>query len=395
MGPWPPGWNREVVVGSTTPERSGERPLRVLWLIKGLGRGGAEMLLAAHAAAAGPGFAYEVGYVLPYKDALVPNMREHGVVVHDLGAPGGTWVARLRQRLRQDPPIDVIHAHSPVPASAARILVRTLPKSRRPAVVTTEHNRWPRYHPATRYVNWLTYGMDAHHVLVSEDIRETLPARYQASAEVLVHGVDRAALAAVASERDAARAELGVDADTVLVVTIANLQPKKGYPFLLQAAADVCQQRDDVQFVAAGTGPREAELRDQHAQLGLGDRFAFLGFRDDAPRLLAAADVFCLASLHEGLPVTLMEAMTLGRPIVATTAGGIPEAVRDGQEARLVPPGDAGALRDALLQVVGDPALRERMSAASRERSAAFDVSRAAARLEEIYRDVAGEAMRG
>src|SRR5690606_35090833 len=112
-----------------------------------------------------------------------------------------------------------------------------------------------------------------------------------------------------AADRDGVRRELGVPDHEVLVGTVANLRPQKGYPDLLRAAATVLDQAADVAFVAVGRGPQENELAALHRSLGLGDRFTLLGYRADAARLMSGFDVFCMASHHEGLPVALMEAL--------------------------------------------------------------------------------------
>jgi glycosyltransferase involved in cell wall biosynthesis len=148
--------------------------------------------------------------------------------------------------------------------------------------------------------------------------------------------------------------------------------------------------RDDVRFVAVGQGPLEAELRALHAALGLGDRFALLGYRDDAANVMAASDVFCLSSQYEGLPVALMEAVVSGLPVVATTVGGIEELVTSGCEAILVPPGRPDLLAQALLEVVADPELRAKMSQNASDRAATLDAEAAVRRTEAMYREVLG-----
>jgi len=138
-----------------------------------------------------------------------------------------------------------------------------------------------------------------------------------------------------------------------------------------------------------GQGPLEAELRARHAELGLGDRFQFLGFREDCAQLMAASDLFCLSSRHEGLPVALMEALALGLPVVATAVGGIPELVAGGREAILVPPGCPNLLADALLEVIADPGLRRDMSQHALAKARALDAEPAVRRTEAVYREVA------
>jgi glycosyltransferase involved in cell wall biosynthesis len=142
--------------------------------------------------------------------------------------------------------------------------------------------------------------------------------------------------------------------------------------------------------VAVGRGPLEHELRDQAARLGLGDRFTFLGYREDALRVMSAFDVFCLPSHHEGLPVALMEALALGLPVVATRVGGVAEVVTDGEEAVLVPPSQPARLAGALVALARDPQRRALMAKAATVRSDAFDAPRSVHEVEAVYREIVG-----
>jgi glycosyltransferase involved in cell wall biosynthesis len=216
-----------------------------------------------------------------------------------------------------------------------------------------------------------------------------MPARIRGRVEVVVHGIHLDGVRAADGDRQATRAALGFDADDVVCLTVANLRREKGYDDLLDAARIVLDRCPRARFLAAGQGPLEAELAARHAELRLGDRFRFLGYRTDVPTLLAAADLFVLASHHEGLPVALMEALASGLPVVATAVGGVPEAVHDGVEGVLVPAGQPDTLADAVLALVADPGSRARMGRAARARAEDYDVSRAAARIEEVYRAVA------
>ena len=134
----------------------------------------------------------------------------------------------------------------------------------------------------------------------------------------------------------------------------------------MEAARIVVDRLPSVRFVAVGQGPLEDEVRAWHEASGLGDRFVLTGYRADARRVMSAFDLFTLSSEHEGLPVAVMEALALGLPVVATAVGGLPEAVVDGVEGRLVPPHQPDLLADAIIAVAEDPALRARMSGARR-----------------------------
>jgi glycosyltransferase involved in cell wall biosynthesis len=362
----------------------------VLWVIKGRGPGGAEHLLVSYARRLDrEAFDVSVAYVLDWKTALVEPLRAEGVAVHCLGVKRATdprWLVNLR-RLLVEQPVDVIHVHSPLVAAGARAVRRSL--RRPPAMVSTEHNSWASHDRWTRLLNRVTYGLDDAHIAVSPQVVGSLPPALRDRTEVVVQGLDVEAAQALATDRDGIRAELGIPPDRVIVCTVANLRWQKGYPDLMAAARRVIDGGHDVVFLAVGQGPLEAALRERHAELGLGDRFRFLGYRQDAARLLAGADVFALASLHEGYPIAVMEAMTCGLPIVATDAGGIPDAVTDGVEGFVVPARRPDALADALSQVLADAPLRRKMSDAARARGRLFDIGAAVDRTQGIYREVA------
>jgi len=370
-----------------------DRPLTVLWLIKGLGAGGAERLLVEQARHRDPGLvAPAVAYLLPGKSDLAACVDAAGCrPVRCLGARSSwdpRWVFRLRRMLRSDH-FDLIHIHSPLVAVGARLAVLTLPRSHRPRIVVTEHNVWASHAPLTRTADRLTAGRGEIHLAVSEAVQATLPPAIRARSRVVRYGIDTAAVRAQAA-RPAARAELGAGAEEIVIGTVANLRATKGYPDLLVAAQRVVDRVPTVRFVAAGRGPLETELREQQARLGLGDRFAFLGFRPDAVRVMSAFDVFCLPSHHEGLPVALMEALALGLPVVATRVGGVAELVTDGVDAVLVPAGEPAALADALVALAKDPARRAAMSRAACARADALDATAAVRAIEAVYREAVG-----
>ncbi|HXY91644.1 MAG TPA: glycosyltransferase [Acidimicrobiia bacterium] len=361
---------------------------RVLWITKGLGPGGAERLLVEHAAAGDQDrFRYEAAYLLPWKDHLVPELAERGVASRCLNVRNELdprWLARL-DRLLRDGGFDVVHLHSPSVAAGARVLVKARPASRRPRIVYTEHNRWPSYHPVTRAANRGTYRLNDAVLAVSDDVRDSVSPSLRSRVEVLVHGIDVPTVRAARTRRAEIRAELGVAPGTVLAVTIANLRAKKDYPGLLTAARLVLDRGVPVRFVAAGQGPDETDIRRRHRELGLGDEFRLLGYRADATDLVAAADVYVLASRHEGLPVSVMEALTLGVPVVATNVGGLREVVTDGSDGLLVEPGHPRALADAIGRVATDAELRARLGGNADRDCARFSSARAVRRIEEIY----------
>ncbi len=358
-----------------------ERRLRVLWLTKGLGLGGAERLLTVMAPKLDPQrFELEVAYLLPWKDAFVGELVESGVVVHCLGAARTvdvSWVWRLRRLLR-DGAFDVVHTHAPVPAAAARLLA---PSGTR--LVHTEHNVWDRYRVPTRVANAVTYGRNAVAFGVSDGVTASIdPPRWALgrppATRTLLHGVDADGVPRGAAARAVARERLGLADDDLVIGTVANLTPKKDQMTLLAAVDRLRAQHPSAVLCLVGSGPLEAELRAEARRRGLGATVRFLGGRDDVQELLPAFDVFTLSSRFEGLPISMLEAMAAEVTVVVTAVGGIPEAITDGHDGRLVPPGDPDALAAAYAEVLGNRALGARLAAAGRERVVAdFSIDRA------------------
>jgi glycosyltransferase involved in cell wall biosynthesis len=364
--------------------------IRVLWLAKGLGQGGMERLLVTHAKFGDrERFDYRAAYLVDRPHSVIDELEALDVPVTRLGSGSGSdprWVLDLAKLVRRER-IDVVHAHSPMPASVARPLVRVF--SPRTKLVYTEHNRWDRFSAPTRIANMVTYPLNHVTFAVSDDCRDTVSPRLRPKVQTLIHGIDVDEVASHNADREHMRADLGIDDDAIVVGTVANLRKQKNYPLLLEVAKRVIAEHPNVLFLSVGQGPLEAELKDLHTQLGLGDRFRFLGFRSDVHSVMSAFDIFCLSSDHEGLPVALMEAKALGLPVVATGVGGIPEAVVDGVDGALVPPGDS----DGLAEAVGRWAMDLSPAGTTRKlvaREVRFDSSAAVAAQEAVYENLAG-----
>jgi hypothetical protein len=177
-----------------------------------------------------------------------------------------------------------------------------------------------------------------------------------------------------------------------VVLVCARLDEQKGHDVLLEAAARL----PEVMFILAGDGPERGRLEAQAAALGLTDRVRFLGQRDDVPALLGACDVFALPSLYEGSSLAVLEAMSAGCTVVTSDIPGTNELVIDGQTGLLTPPGDPGALADALRRTLSDPDRRRRLGDSARARVLAEFTADAMARsVTSVYAELLGEAGSG
>jgi glycosyltransferase involved in cell wall biosynthesis len=187
------------------------------------------------------------------------------------------------------------------------------------------------------------------------------------------------------AEVAAARAELGVRPDDFLIGCVTRLHDSKGNSYLVDAARPVLDRRPQARFVVVGEGPLRPELEDQARRLGLGDRFVFAGFAKDVARVVSAFDMSVFPSLWEGTPLTVFEALAMGKPIVATDADGLMDVLTAGRDAVIVPRRNAAALADAIVALMDDPERRARLGAAARVTSRQYDIAAFVSKMERLY----------
>lgn len=182
------------------------------------------------------------------------------------------------------------------------------------------------------------------------------------------------------------RKSLGVAAGRPLVIQMGRLREQKDPLSFVEGAARVVRQRSDVQFVLLGDGPLRTEVEARVRDLDLEDHVHLAGWRDDAYRLLAAADVVTLTSRWEGTPYALLEAMAWSLPVVATAVNGCPEVVREAETGFLVPPGDATTWAEKVIEVLADPTRASTMGRQGRNHvEARFTLQQMVTRIEELY----------
>ena len=381
----------QVEPGSATSSR-----LRILLVIKCLGFGGAERLLVDMVARGDTqSFHYEVAYVLAAEHALVPDIVSTGTPVHGLDGRGNgdlRWMGRLR-RLIVDGRFDVVHFHLPYTAAVGRLVVASIPSGRSPAIVYTEHSLWNKMAVLVRGLNRPPIGLRPS---FGRGVRGRLdalrpgpPSNAPGSSCTGWTSPRPDALVADGSNSRGGPSRARRARGRPLARHGGQLRPEKGYDVLLAAARPGGRPRTAVTDAppwARAPGGRSGSAPPAR----LGARLQFLGQRHDVLRLLTAADMFVLASRQEGLPVSLMEATSIGVAIVATSVGGVPQVITDGIDGLVVPPGNPAALVAALERLVDDSDLRSKLGQAAKLRSTIFDVTSASREVEGIYRDVAG-----
>jgi L-malate glycosyltransferase len=279
---------------------------------------------------------------------------------------------RLRDWMSEER-ADILHAHDfyagVIGAAAARLAgVRVIACQRHLRLSDRRAHEW-----GTR----LTHRL-AHRVLVnSEAIRDHLLAGGHIAPEKIVvirNGLSDAAERAAldddgrAKQRAALLRELNLDEGAKLIGLVARLQPVKGHRYFIEAAGRIAAVEPNAHFLLVGDGALRREIEEQAERLGVKHRVHLLGDRKDAASIAAGFDVAALASLHEGLPNAVMEAMAAGAPVVATAVGGTTELVIDGATGFLAPPADAEAMARRILDALRDPDRSARMAAQGRRR---------------------------
>jgi L-malate glycosyltransferase len=361
-----------------------EMKTKVLVVIKGMGIGGAERLISEGSRFwSRDRFDYRVAYLLPWKDALVPDLAEQGIPVECFGTtrlPTFRALQRLRKLCRQ---ADVVHSHLPLTGVLSRVVVPNA------VHVYTEHNLTGSYTPATRWANRLTYGRNAAAVAVSQSVADSTAGYPGHPVRVIPNGV-APLLAAGSVER--VRHELRLEADEVLVVHVGNIRPGKGHDALVEAVSAAISSDPRLVFVSIGSEKVEgdlARLRAKTDSLGLDGHLRFLGPRPDALDFTGAADIYVNPSEVEGLPVAILEAMALGRPVVATAVGGVPTVVKHGLTGYLVEASDPAGLAERIVELAADPIKRSEMGGRGEDLvQVEFSLERMVEAYEALYEEV-------
>jgi glycosyltransferase involved in cell wall biosynthesis len=188
-----------------------------------------------------------------------------------------------------------------------------------------------------------------------------------------------------ADEIRAARAELGVEPHETVVGTVTRLHDSKGNSYLVDAAREVLNLRPSARFFVFGEGPLRPGLEAQARALGLGGRFAFGGFTKDVARTMSAFDMSVFPSLWEGTPLTVFEALAMGKPIVATDADGLLDVLTAERDAVIVPRRDASALANAMVRLIDSETDRARLAVAARRTGQHDDIAAFVRKMERLY----------
>ncbi|WIY27742.1 glycosyltransferase [Parasedimentitalea psychrophila] len=339
--------------------------LRLLYIIDSLRVGGAEtLLLDLLDAAQQRGDSAHVAYFTP--GPLVLEVARRGVEMTRLSRSGLRDPRALLRAVRLirawDP--HVVHTHLVKSDLVGQLAARVANRRR----VITLHNTdpWRKNKILSGIYRSITRGADAC-VAVTSNVADHVAncGGYDRDAiEVVQNGVDLQRFAAgQVQPRDLS--SYGISKDAVVIAKIGRLTAQKDHDNFLHAVSILAKRQPEAHFLIVGDGELLGKVRERARGLGLGDdRLTFTGNLREMPELLAAIDIFVLASKWEGLPMVLLEAMAMGVPIVSTAVGGVPELIQDGENGMLVTPTDPAALAGAVRHLIADPPARLRLGEA-------------------------------
>ena len=325
----------------------------------------------------------------PVGSHLEARVQQLGVPLYFLGKGDTMSLAVLRKLnalFRQYRPA-VVHTHLGALNYAYPLMIRY----RTPARVYTVHNLAEkdigrRTGPIVRALAFRYRIGGVVPVAIAEEVRVSIQKVYGYTNPPLIpNGIPTDEYAPNPDTRAQWRQAHGIEPHATVVTHIGRFAVQKNHALLVEAFAQVHSDAP-LYLLLVGAGELEDAVREQVAGLGLESRVRFLGIRADVADILRASDVFVLSSRWEGNPMSVMEAMAAGLPVVSTAVGGVPELVRDRETGLLVPSEDAGALAQALQALVDDPAQRQAMGAAARRHAVAhFDIRHTVRGYEQLY----------
>lgn len=364
-------------------------PVPILHIIKSLGRGGAETLLPETLSKHDQEkYRFHYIYFLPWKHQMVAEIEQAGGRVTCLPAKNNLGIMRrvfqIVSYVRQHN-IQLIHCHLPWAGIVGRIAGRLAGVP----VLYTEHNTWDKYHKLTYYVNKLSFPSQQGVIAVSEDVAKSIQAHYpkqQPKVQVIKNGINTEKFSHTNPVRRDVRQELGLAPGSIVIGTTCVFRLQKRMLVWLEIAKAVHDLHPDVSFLVVGDGVLREEIHEKARTLHMQGYVHFAGLQSDIRPYLQAMDVFMMSSAYEGLPIGLLEAMSMGCMPACTAAGGIPELVKDSENGVLVPVSQPMLMVDRLHQYLQQPSGIKKLGSAARQTVVQyFSLQKMVAELEHVY----------
>jgi glycosyltransferase involved in cell wall biosynthesis len=357
-----------------------------------LGRGGAEMLLPETLRLHDrQNFEFHYIYFLPWKNQLEETIRSTGGIVHCFRASNNIKIilqAKRVLRYIRENNIDVVHCHLPW----AGFLGRLIYKLSDIPVIYSEHNKQERYHGVTFFLNKLTFNWQTKAIAVSADVEDSIRRNINPKipVQVILNGVNTSRFQRDAVAGKELRRSLGISEQALVVGTIAVFRFQKRLVEWLEVASEIVKQIDNVHFIIVGDGPLKDDILAKRRELNLEDRVTMGGLQTEVRPWLSAMDVYMMSSVFEGLPIALLEAMSMECAIVSTDAGGIKEVIRNNRDGLIVDVERYRDLPDRVAALRSEPDRRRFAIQARRRVEESFSLQTMVQELETLYLQLKG-----
>jgi len=365
------------------------KPIQILHIIKSLGRGGAETLLPETLAKHDQGrYGFHYIYFIPWKDQMVGAIRAAGGKVSCFAAKNNlaiiAKIPSIVSYVRKNN-IKLIHCHLPW----AGITGRIVGKLTGVPVVYTEHNMWERYHKLTYHLNKITYSSQERVIAVSAEVANSIRTNHKRSkprVQVVLNGINTAKFSTEYKPATDIRARYGIPDGAVLIGITCVFRAQKRLTIWLEIAQKLHEKFPALHFIVVGDGVLKQEIHAKAAELQTSGYVHFAGLQTEIRPFLNAMDIFMMSSEFEGLPIALLEAMSMEVMPACTDAGGISELVKDGLNGVLVPVADPMMLVRKLEKFIADPLQIREMGRKAREMVISnFSMEKMVGELETIY----------
>ena len=290
--------------------------------------------------------------------------------------------------------VDIIHTHA---YSAGTIGRMSAFLAGVPVIISQNHSVYDYYNGYYHFVEWLLSLITDRVICISDIVNRFAneTQRINAKKLITIHNGINSEYTVSKKRTSCLRKELNISVDHSVICTIAHMEEHKGIKYLLESASLLLESRKDITFLLVGEGALKEELKIHCTGLKIEKNVIFTGERSDIPEILSLTDIFVLPSLREGLPLTILEAMACGKPVITTNVGGVPEVVKDGVSGILVPPEDPEAIHSAMNELLDDREKLKKMGHnGKRVFSESFDSKTMIGKIEDLYDSLMCEKIR-
>lgn len=371
---------------------SNQSKIPVLHIIKSLGRGGAEILLP-ETLRKHDKEKYEFHYIyfLPWKNQVVGEIEKEGGKVTCIPAKNNLEIflrARKIAAYVKEHKIQLIHCHLPWAGIVGRLVGRLT----KVPVVYTEHNKWERYHKLTYFLNKFSFASQETVIAVSGEVAQSIKSHYKGTkpnVTVVMNGIDTDKYSPQQAGALNVREQLKIPVDAPVIGIACVFRAQKRLTTWVSIAAEIRAQIPNAHFIVVGDGILREEVFKKAKELNTENYLHFVGLQTETRPYFKAMDIFMMSSEFEGLPIAMLEAMSMGCMPACTAAGGIGEVVKDGLNGILVPVHDPMKLSTEIIELLNNSEeLNKRKKAAQKTVIDSFSMTKMVGELEDIYSNV-------